>query len=89
MAATIGTIRPAVASDVSYLGDRLVVLPITGVNDGDTLATGIPSGITRVAWEPDATNDQVAVTATVSVVTFSTSGAATNHSGNLLVWCKS
>lgn len=89
--ATIGTINSATAHDKDYMGLRKVVLPLTAVNDGDTLTAGtdaVPTGIVRVAWEPDDTGDQVAVTSTVSVITLSTSGGATAHSGNLHIWCK-
>ncbi len=85
--ATLGTINDAEVHDKAHQGDRMLAFPFSDVNDADTWDSGIDS-ITRVAWEPTDSGDQVAVTHSGATVTFSTSGGATAHAGNLLVWAR-
>lgn len=84
--ATLGTINPDRVDDRAHLGEKLRVFPFTAVSDTDTWASGI-NGITRVAWEPTAITDFVAVTESGGTVTFGTDGVTT-YAGNLLVWSK-
>lgn len=82
--ATRGTINPAVAHANARLGDRLLVLPYTDVDNAETVTLAVP--ITEVAWKGTTTADTMTVAHSGRVVTFSHSGGAVGHDGNLYVW---
>ena len=85
-AISVGTTRDAGAIDLS--GCRLRRIPVTGVSDGDTLTTVLPSGIVQVAWAPGSTGEECNAVHDSGTVTFYTDGV-TSYDGDLFVWSKS
>lgn len=67
-------------------GLKHVAIPFLSqlVDSGDTYTPGAEIGIATVAWEPETTADEVAVTTDGTIVTFN--AAVGNLNGTLHMW---